>query len=1051
MISSTSLDLPSHRKATMDAVLRAGCFPLAMEHGTATSDSDAIRFSLDLVDRADIYVGIFAQRYGFVPDNKKQNPQCWSVTEHEYRRAVARGIPRLIYLADKEHNFTVEEIDFDPVNRANLQTLKEELEAREICAFFPSHKELHSLVLQSLFEEKEKHGPTIPAEPSPVATVPHPPDLYAVPPYTLTNTFVGRRAELAELDAWATSTDRVLVVEAIGGMGKSALTWEWVQQHAETHVPGLAGRVWWSFYERGTSMKAFLRHTLAYVTQQDPETLLNLDTYDCGQQLLAELNRRPYLLVLDGFERVLTAYPRIDKAQLPDDKVPADKRETSNPNDGDVLRQLVHCGPSKVLVSTRLMPKVLEDRSTHRPIPGVRHLELAGLDPKDALRMVRNAGIRGNDASILQFAEQFGRHALVLRIVCGMITDYRPKPGDFDAWRADPYAGGGLKLSELELKQRYTHILEYAFRGLGEKTRQLLSRIAVLSDGADYSAIAALNPFLPPRPEEPKPRGYILGGLLLIATQVYQNCPSLLPWLTRPMDPLTATPPDQGKAIEARRTVYRKNPEPEYRRQRQAYEQYQDALQAYFASSEYQKARADFHVALSDLENRGLLQWDRETNAYDLHPVVRAYAFEQLEERDRAQAYNSIRDHFASLPPENIREATELAHVKNSLEIMKALIGAGRLAEASMLFQFGFGRNLLFSIGAYHVVTELLSLLQDNPSHALYLTNPMKSELAFAWRELGRLEDAIPLYRELIHSDLALERWDDLATSIRCLVICARKQNLLALSWHIQELAYRLAAAAGDSQGLTRSILEQAIVATAMGQFDEAESLFTSFQKRDQPPLALYRPGDAEYRLAALRFFQGKLTTDDLDQAERVATHGRNVFGQHRLAALRAEWQLTRDNPRDALHAIEHALSIIRRIGTPVPDYLGIRSLSLARLGQTAEACDSLAEAEDVWKGWTPQFPLFAAETRLALGDRGQAREFARQAYSVAWADGPPYIHRYYLKRCRELMAELGEPEPQLPPFDPNKVEPVPYEAEIRVVIERLTAERAKEKADEPD
>jgi hypothetical protein len=394
MISSTSLDLPDHRKAAIDAVLRAGCFPLAMEHGTATSDSDAIGFSLELVEQADLYVGIFAHRYGFVPDNRTANPQGWSVTEHEYRQAVTRGIPQLVYLADEEHKFAPKDFDFDPVKRARLQALKEELATQKVCGLFSSPEKLHSLLLQSLFQELARRGPGVPPAPR-VAVVPQPPELYAVPPYTLTATFVGRRAELAELDDWAASADRVMVVEAIGGMGKSALTWEWARHHAEGGLPGLAGRVWWSFYERGTSMKTFLRHALAYVTRQDPEALRGHSAHDCGRQLLAELRRRPYLLVLDGFERVLTAYHRADKAQIRDDRVPADKRECNNPRDGDILRQLVHCGPSKVLLSTRLMPKVLEDKYTHQPIPGVRHLALEGLAPGDALALVRNAGVRG--------------------------------------------------------------------------------------------------------------------------------------------------------------------------------------------------------------------------------------------------------------------------------------------------------------------------------------------------------------------------------------------------------------------------------------------------------------------------------------------------------------------------------------------------------------------------------------------------------------------------------------------------------------------------------
>jgi hypothetical protein len=182
-------------------------------------------------------------------------------------------------------------------------------------------------------------------------------------------------------------------------------------------------------------------------------------------------------------------------------------------------------------VSTRLLPKVLEDRSTHLPIPGVRHLDLEGLAPKDALRMVRHVGIRGDSSAILQFADQFGRHPLVLRIVCGMVNDYRPKPGDFDTWHADPYTGGGLKLSELPLVQRYTHILEYAFRGLGEKQRQLLSRIAVLSDSAHYAVIAVLNSFLPSLPEKAPLEEAIncyRGGLVL--SSCFRSVPTM--WLS---------------------------------------------------------------------------------------------------------------------------------------------------------------------------------------------------------------------------------------------------------------------------------------------------------------------------------------------------------------------------------------------------------------------------------------------------------------------------------------------------------------------------------------
>jgi hypothetical protein len=81
--------LPDHRKQIEEACLRQGMFPLMMEH-RPSSDADAIGFSIELVDKANIYVGVFANRYGYVPAG-----HAISITEMEYDRAVLRGIPRL--------------------------------------------------------------------------------------------------------------------------------------------------------------------------------------------------------------------------------------------------------------------------------------------------------------------------------------------------------------------------------------------------------------------------------------------------------------------------------------------------------------------------------------------------------------------------------------------------------------------------------------------------------------------------------------------------------------------------------------------------------------------------------------------------------------------------------------------------------------------------------------------------------------------------------------------------------------------------------------------
>jgi len=80
MVSSTVRDLPDHRQGVLDACLRQGMFPLMMEHLPAI-DADAIKASMDLVDEADIYLGVFAFRYGYVPQGHEI-----SITEMECKK-----------------------------------------------------------------------------------------------------------------------------------------------------------------------------------------------------------------------------------------------------------------------------------------------------------------------------------------------------------------------------------------------------------------------------------------------------------------------------------------------------------------------------------------------------------------------------------------------------------------------------------------------------------------------------------------------------------------------------------------------------------------------------------------------------------------------------------------------------------------------------------------------------------------------------------------------------------------------------------------------------
>jgi nucleoside 2-deoxyribosyltransferase len=79
-------------------------------HERLAADADGVRESLEKVDRADIFVGILGVRYGHVPDGSSL-----SITEMEYGHAVARGIPRLMFVIDeKQHPIVLDDVETGP-------------------------------------------------------------------------------------------------------------------------------------------------------------------------------------------------------------------------------------------------------------------------------------------------------------------------------------------------------------------------------------------------------------------------------------------------------------------------------------------------------------------------------------------------------------------------------------------------------------------------------------------------------------------------------------------------------------------------------------------------------------------------------------------------------------------------------------------------------------------------------------------------------------------------------------------------------------------------
>jgi hypothetical protein len=239
---------------------------------------------------------------------------------------------------------------------------------------------------------------------------------YLAHPYPMPPNFTGRVSERGTLTRWLNedATHPLLVLRALGGFGKSALTWHWLTHDVDARQwPRV---VWWSFYEGDASFEHFVAEALAYV--YGGQATEPLSPREAIVALLKALHRPGTLLVLDGFERMLRAFSGLEAAYQGDGAQPTDHdRDCVSPLAEDFLYKLTTLPQlrSKVLLTTRLSPRIVEARGGGH-LQGCRELPLLQMQPEDAVAFFHAQGIRGTHTEVELACEPYG---------------YAPRP----AWR----------------------------------------------------------------------------------------------------------------------------------------------------------------------------------------------------------------------------------------------------------------------------------------------------------------------------------------------------------------------------------------------------------------------------------------------------------------------------------------------------------------------------------------------------------------------------------------------------------------------------------------
>jgi Domain of unknown function (DUF4062) len=155
-LSSTFSDLEEHRRAVSESLREQGHVVRAMEDDTADPLPPLDKCRKD-VAACELYVGIFAWRYGDVPPDG--NPEKKSITEHEYREAAELGMPCLVFVLRPDAPWPPTKMDAhtgEGDRGRQIRMLRDELLGTHTAGLFSTPEELVGEVVAAVRSNLDK-------------------------------------------------------------------------------------------------------------------------------------------------------------------------------------------------------------------------------------------------------------------------------------------------------------------------------------------------------------------------------------------------------------------------------------------------------------------------------------------------------------------------------------------------------------------------------------------------------------------------------------------------------------------------------------------------------------------------------------------------------------------------------------------------------------------------------------------------------------------------------------------------------------------------------
>jgi len=430
-----------------------------------------------------------------------------------------------------------------------------------------------------------------------------------------------------------------------------------------------------------------------------------------------------------------------------------------------------------------------------------------------------------------------------------------------------------------------------------------------------------------------------------------------------------------------------------------------------------------------------LLHRDLKDNRFDLHPIVRRYAYERLTSPDRVTAHARLRDYFTAVPkPDKLTRLEDLAPV---IELYHHTVSAGQYDAARDLMRDRLAEPLHFQFGAYQLRIDLLRALfpdgEDHPPRLKgeYAQGWTLNELANSYSLSGQPDHAVPLFEKQIAifekegdkpnlapslSNVADDQMkigalrDAEANLRRSFALSRETEDEIQEAVGHQELArllaYRGAPAESEKElGAALNMAAKQNHVQLQGAISAYRALRELILLRAAPESAL-RTAHSAIELAhrALERADEDARTDYPVERDYVDIHW--LLGAAYRVAGRSD---------EAERHLYEALERCRRINAV--DAEADILIDLARLraatGSPGEAQRLAEEAllitersGYVLQGADAHFEL--AKLALARGDKSTAKEHAQKAKDLATCDGPPdYTYKAAYDEALALLASL--------------------------------------------